>query len=352
MIDDKVPAELRELLSCHWGMTAVLSFYRISPSTFRLETKSNSYCLKQHHLPENSLYYQEELLARLHQSGFALCPTVIPTLAGTQHAFHNQKSWSLYLFVSSDQPFDWTQPNWDSDICLSAGRALAQLHFFSKLSLDLTAGWEESHSPAVHDQLVCHLASALAKLPSQYQQALPFAASPLLSAAQATCLASERFVGWLDDPLLTVHGDYHPGNILFQSGRPVCILDYDYAHKDSPALDLGYAAVFFCSLWEDDAPWKHIHSAHKPATQIDLHLFGSFLDGYCRSARQLGLDLHLLTAIEKPESAYTVLKPHMKLSCYLTITWLLEQIVITAESSIFARALQHTASLLESLEKS
>src|SRR5207248_2996639 len=44
-----------------------------------------------------------------------------------------------------------------------------------------------------------------------------------------------------------VHGDFHPGNLLFRNGTVKAILDYDYVRYEKPLYDLGYAAAIFCT---------------------------------------------------------------------------------------------------------
>ena len=47
----------------------------------------------------------------------------------------------------------------------------------------------------------------------------------------------------VERPPTLVHGDYHPGNMLFEDGRVVAILDWEVAEIGQPLLDLGALSI-------------------------------------------------------------------------------------------------------------
>lgn len=51
--------------------------------------------------------------------------------------------------------------------------------------------------------------------------------------------------------LCFVHGDYHPGNVVFNKKRVVGLLDTDWSRKGSPLEDLAYAVMMFLRDYRD-----------------------------------------------------------------------------------------------------
>lgn len=57
--------------------------------------------------------------------------------------------------------------------------------------------------------------------------------------------AAERAAEIQELPQMVVHGDLHPGNVLFHGGRVQAILDFDGAHLDWRACEIANAALHF-----------------------------------------------------------------------------------------------------------
>jgi homoserine kinase type II len=70
-----------------------------------------------------------------------------------------------------------------------------------------------------------------------------------------------------------VHGDWHPGNLLFRQEQVVAVVDYDSARMHARVIDLANGALQFSILGggEDPASWP---------SQVRLPQFGQFLCGY------------------------------------------------------------------------
>ncbi len=48
-------------------------------------------------------------------------------------------------------------------------------------------------------------------------------------------------------PHAVIHGDLHPGNILFLDARLVALLDFDWANRREQIRDIGDCLIFFCA---------------------------------------------------------------------------------------------------------
>jgi aminoglycoside phosphotransferase (APT) family kinase protein len=87
---------------------------------------------------------------------------------------------------------------------------------------------------------------------------------------------------WLEDnidcaegPMTLVHGDLGFHNILFDGKRFVALLDWETAHIDNPAGDLGYVRPVI----EQMVPWQEFIECYRgaggqPVTDRQVHFFG------------------------------------------------------------------------------
>jgi len=65
-----------------------------------------------------------------------------------------------------------------------------------------------------------------------------------------------------DEPIGLVHGDFQPGNILFQDGRISGVIDWDLAMIGPQGIDLGwYLMMADAACW--DVAWRPVSSAPK-----------------------------------------------------------------------------------------
>ena len=74
-------------------------------------------------------------------------------------------------------------------------------------------------------------------------------------------------------PKQIVHGDWHPGNMLFRDNRVVAVIDYDSARLLPRVLDIANGALQFSILGGDD-------DLSKWPAQVDETRFKRFLKGY------------------------------------------------------------------------
>lgn len=74
-------------------------------------------------------------------------------------------------------------------------------------------------------------------------------------------------------PLQLTHGDWHPGNLLFDGASIVGLIDFDSVRPAPRALDAAYGALQFSMM-------KGAGPAHAWPAGCDLERAGAFLDGY------------------------------------------------------------------------
>jgi len=80
-------------------------------------------------------------------------------------------------------------------------------------------------------------------------------------------------LGMDDWPRQIVHGDWHPGNMLFRDKHVVAVIDYDAARLQQRVIDVANGVLQFSIVGGGDDPRKW------PA-QPDLRRFRKFMQGY------------------------------------------------------------------------
>lgn len=87
--------------------------------------------------------------------------------------------------------------------------------------------------------------------------------------------------GWSDWPNVIIHGDWHPGNLLYDKGRVVAVLDFDSARYSPRMLDLANAALQF-SIRMDG-----IENLDTWPEGLDMNLLKRLVHGYARGSQEI-----------------------------------------------------------------
>ncbi len=87
------------------------------------------------------------------------------------------------------------------------------------------------------------------------------------------CAESVNKLGLKEWPPQIVHGDWHPGNMLFRDQLIVAVIDYDTARLQQRVIDFANGALQFSILGggKDPTTWP---------VQIDVDRYSRFLNGY------------------------------------------------------------------------
>lgn len=223
-----------------------------------VECSDGNYVVKAHRRQKSrsKVECQLELRRMLRLNGFPFLPPLLDTLEESLMEFEGQV-WTVGRFVCADAPFDWTANEWSQNHCEQAAEVLASLHSIGYRLLTngvapvlpvfdsayFRKTWKRCRS-------VCDIASRERSRPDCFMRSN---FSVLADLAPLLDPFNERLVGALaiasnsrcDMPALIVHGDFHPGNILFVDGKASVLLDLEYASIGSPLIDLAYACVMF-----------------------------------------------------------------------------------------------------------
>jgi homoserine kinase type II len=153
-----------------------------------------------------------------------------------------------------------------------SGRQLAKFH---KHMSDFVWDWMPPDK-SFHDSSMVrrHLKLAGAKRTGRPSTRVRQAAEVLMSLYNAAAVRVNE-LGFDSWPKQIVHGDWHPGNMLFASGKLIAVLDFDSVKPAPPATDLANGMLQFSIVAGRPNP------ANWPA-YLDRSKLIQFLTGYRR----------------------------------------------------------------------
>ena len=245
------PSELAVVLS-HYDLGVIQSARefprgsRRSPK-LRLRTEHGRYLLKRRAQGRDNpgrVTFAHTLLWHLRQKGFPV-PELLTTRDTLESMFtHDGRIYELFEYVSGeryDESLDQTT---------HAGKTLARFH---KAVADFQTSWQPP-AGGYHDSAVIH--SGLNSIPtsiSSHDSVTGHEAEVLSltqelherydEAAEAVNRRGYRqWPGWI------IHGDWHPGNMLFQGNKVVVVLDFDSVRRCPVVMDIANGMLQFSIL--------------------------------------------------------------------------------------------------------
>lgn len=291
-----------ELVCEHYSLGYVkeVSELRCGPGSivWRLDCERNglssSFCLKDHKTkPLERLQFEHAVASRMPDFGFSLIPNVIPSTSRNTIVSLDEHSYSLYEFIGGDPVFDWTKGGWTVPQCESAGTVLAQFHSAGLNMLD--SSMPRKFAGPASGQALLEWAYMVLKfgawLPDEMRISLANCEELVRSAFSVT--ADE-------DGMALIHGDFHPGNLVFRGTDIAAVLDIDYCRRDSRLFDVAYAATAF-SLESLDHAYARV-----------------FLNSYNRTV------LNSSNLGGGKQLDFVSLQPVLRLSAWLIAVWVVE----------------------------
>lgn len=163
---------------------------------------------------------------------------------------------AVFSFIAGESAYDWNRPGCGPERARNAGAALARYH-------RAVYGWRFQGAWREPD--------ALRRLPDMLRRWRDYGTEPPvtefdrgfhahLERHRAGLFRIEETLARfsLDGlPRLAIHGDYHPGNVVFQGDGVAGILDFDWARMDFRLTDVALALRYFSASWDASAPPIH-----------------------------------------------------------------------------------------------
>ena len=182
----------------------------------------------------------------------------LPHLMGTRKSNNSMLTWNdstyeLFEYISGS--------SYDSslDATAESGRVLGLFH---KLLRDFKSTYDPPHGSYHQARSVTTSLQAIA---ATLQKKNPSAAGRGDQVERLTgfmqdayCDAAKRVetAGLSEWPAQIVHGDWHPGNMLFRGPKVVAVIDYDAARIQQRILDVGNGALQFSILGGSEPPQR------------------------------------------------------------------------------------------------
>lgn len=200
------------------------------------------------------------------ERGFDQAVPLLLTVSDKPCYFSEGRYWTLRPYIESNKPFNWRRKTWNESHCAEAGRVLAMLHCAGD-GANLSPGLIKRLKPSVNWQTAC-----LERIRHAFAIASEFGVMP---GYNLTVAAAEAIVGRLQGRVEQVvevqamieewlrahgskyawrallHGDFHPGNLLYRGSAVKAVIDWDYSRLDDPLFDLAYARLMFCGRFRE-----------------------------------------------------------------------------------------------------
>lgn len=212
-----------------------------------------------------------EIQAALAERGFRV-PAVRRDLEGRSIAIVDGAAWELVEFVEGDR-----YPR-TAAAASSAGAMLASLHRVLATMRSVQPRRASFHdSPLVRRTLEGVAEEAAARLDTERLRRVQAFADRYEQAASRV-----RAV-WDELPRSLLHGDFHPGNLLFAGESVAAVLDWEAVREDAPLAEFASGAFHFA------LPPKLLAEEHPLPAGLRLDLFAAFAAGYSGVPAGLGL---------------------------------------------------------------
>jgi Ser/Thr protein kinase RdoA (MazF antagonist) len=265
-------------------------------AVYRITTISNSYVLRPFRTVSSCAIDLHNLFLKwAANEPLPFTQRLIVTRMNDEFFEHANRKWWLSSYIEADDAFQWTRPEWNEFNCASAGAALARLHSMLR-TFEGTRLSLQSPVNSVLDTIENELQNAAKKAP-QFKVEMEKVGSEV-------SLALQTINQTKTNPQL-IHGDFHPGNLLFDT-TVVAIIDFEYLHFEESIYDVAYALVMFSARWTND----------RDDGQIDPAFCQAFINGYTSPPHA---DNSVLFANSKRTLAY------MTVAAAVCLTWLLER---------------------------
>jgi homoserine kinase type II len=244
---------------------------RRSPKV-RIRTRRGEFLLKRRAGGRDDPFrvaFAHDLMIHLAERGYP-----VPRLVGTRDDNNSLvqftgRTYELFEYVEGTR-YDRT-----AEAAAEAGAALGRLH-------DSLEGFESEYRPPVGTYHASReIDSKLSVIPAMVDAVSPHSDNAaltrtcdFLSKAYRQAAVRVDQAGYRAWPASVLHGDWHPGNLLFNGGRITAVLDFDSARLEPRMADVANAALQFSmqmSTSESATTWPE---------GLDLPLLIAVVRGY------------------------------------------------------------------------
>lgn len=334
-------------------------------SGFRVVAQSGYFFLKRisDSFDEKPLIASEKFLVWTCDRNLELAPELKRTVDRQTHLIFDQSRYQLFEFVEQKSRNIWMLADVSDTDCRLAGATLARMHLAGLEYLDLSLKtfddqWDGSYLPSVKNAWE-GVGERLKGDTPQAQKASKLLQPDFVKLSEkleATLTHLEKEASGEDrEPVagdeILVHGDFHPGNVLFpaevEAAKRAYIVDFDHMHLESPLYDLSYALIMFAKSSVGNSGSASLLGTQK----VDMKLAEAFLDSYFAVVAALPPYSSRVVNFKKTlsgEHAAHNLIHYLSLACYLILDWAVEKLVSGPSefSDIYTELIEMTTNFL------
>ncbi len=369
---ESIACDEEELLWASGGLKgvaepgALISLRSSFRTSFRIAADTGEYFLKRvsDWIGDARLADTAEFIKQVNQQNHSLSPALQISKNGKTHIVSGESRYQLYSFVEQEKRQIWMHPELSQEDCLLSGALLAKMHF---AGCQLLPEREEGSESPFQDAPRLSQEAAILRfeetwdfwmrdiflapiLPDSVLELVADSKSSLRSRlAEAIAMTASRPEAKLST---LVHGDYHPGNVLFfkdENGKKnVSLVDFDHMRWEHPFYDIGYGLIMFSRRLQPDSLVDGSHGfAHQ---RIDWQLARSFVQGYVEALHIDSADsLHLQSFKSAIASCDAdLLTCYAKTGCYLIMDWAADRLINgpAVFADIYAGVIEMTCRLI------
>jgi len=330
------PDAIRDILNNHYDLGRLVRSEFIDRgyinTSYELEIVQNGqsqrYILRRYWKGKElaQIKLEHTLLLELQAREFDLTPVIIATRTGR-----------TYVEIKDLQDRKKSNPECTELELADAARVLAEYHSTihgwippaewrkPKLVHFLSGVWtewsclERAFSPTVFEDYLFNNKTSLLDISERLKKALPQKSYDTL-------------------PHLTIHGDYHPGNLKFREDRVVGQFDFDWANFDARCFDVVLALSYFCSIWDGLEDGK-----------LRLSKVAAFLESY-QGAAFWKHDPNLLGPLTEQELAW--MPDMIQASALFVLSWTVGHYFATKPNpEAYLRYLRHSLLLAQWVDR-
>lgn len=345
---------LVETIKQHYELPEILHVYllpsvRSHPagldSVYRLVTAHGSYVLRPFRTDvDAAISLHNQFLGWAERRAISFTQRIIETKTGGCFFQTEEGKWWLSSYIEAEPAFEWTKPTWPVEMCEQSGVALYRLHrALKQFGVESSAVSSSIASKNFDNSLCSGLVDRLAHALSDGHGSVGGDDAVIALVSNAVALigrsgfSSESSL-WRDanvnlEERQLIHGDFHPGNLLFSDGQAVAIIDFEYLSIEPPLYDLAYALIMFCTQWTQPAAQSQISNTDGAVDPAKLR---SFLNGYLTDVSSGG-------SADALSFRADLLIPYMNVAAAICLTWFLER-------GLQTRTVQHFINVVKQLQ--
>lgn len=251
--------KLKEILSRYYDIGELTGVTRLDGGCVNLSYEIDTvkggtkrkYFLRRYKrgIREEEVRFEHSIVNHLKKKDFPPAAGLILRTDGSSYVKDEEIYYAIFEFLSGEDKYTWDNPSCSDEELKNAAGALARYH---GAVYDLKPEGRR-YDPKIIDLLPTIAGNLMkyarrvgtTKFDNYFLKHLDYA----LAVIDDTLDRLDRDE-YAKMPHLTVHCDYHPGNLKFKNSRVVGLFDLDWAKIDVRCFDLALAVTYFCTTWE------------------------------------------------------------------------------------------------------